>query len=212
MKQVILTIAFMVSCFAMEAQNIAPLFTAMPDSFTPQLESAWRKDLVDLYKEGKSAKLQNTMDGTSILKTLSDDYVDLQITDVSALQLKLLPLVNNTYIICMVNTVAGPVKDSRISFYTTDWNPLDAKDLFTPSEMSSFIKARTDQTAAEYKEARLAADMLLVEYRLNPANTELEAILTTPQYLGKEQRALLMPFINETPLIYSWEKSRFVAR
>lgn len=92
------------------------LFISMPDQNIPQLENAWRKDLVDLYKSGKDATLKNTMNGSSSLKKLTSDYLLLQATERSSIEMKLLPLVNNTNVICMIRTVNGPVADSQIEF------------------------------------------------------------------------------------------------
>jgi hypothetical protein len=209
MKHILLIIALVASVLTVKAQDIAPLLTAMPDSFMPQLETAWRKDLVDLFKAGKSAKLENTMNGYSELKALTADYVHLQVTAASEVQLKLLPLVNNTYIICMINTVSGPVKDSRTSFYTTEWKPLDSKSLFTPPTLEQFIAKGVNQTDEASQAALATVDMLLLEYCLNASNFQLEATLTTPQYVSKEQREALKKVINEAPIVYKWNNSRF---
>lgn len=209
MKRILLIIALVASVCTVKAQDITPLFTAMPDSFMPQLETAWRKDLVDLFKSGKPAKLENSMSGHSTLKALTGDYVQLQVTAASEVQLKLLPLVNNTYIICMINTVSGPVKDSRISFYTTEWKPLDSKSLFTPPTLEQFIAKGVDQTAEISQAALAPIDLLLLEYRLNASNLQLEAVLTTPQYVSKEQREALKKVIDEAPVVYKWGNSHF---
>jgi len=57
------------------AQDMATFFINMPDHYLPQLEDAWRKDLVDLFQSGKQAVLDNTMNGRSTLKTLTRDYL-----------------------------------------------------------------------------------------------------------------------------------------
>lgn len=54
---------------------------------------------------------------------LTNDYLLLQTTERSTVEMKLLPLVNNTYVVCMISTVNGPVPDSRIEFFTTNWEP-----------------------------------------------------------------------------------------
>ena len=68
----------------MKAQDMDAVFVAMPDQYVPQLENAWRKDLIDLYNSGKEAKLKNTMNGFSTLKKLTDDYLLLQVTERSS--------------------------------------------------------------------------------------------------------------------------------
>ena len=114
MKKILFACCFIFALTALRAQEMASLFTAMPDQYIPQLENAWRKDLVDLYNSGKEAKLKNTMEGYSTLKKLTTDYLLLQVTDNSTMEIKRLPLVNNTYIICVVNTVFGPAADRRL--------------------------------------------------------------------------------------------------
>ena len=78
MKRLIFSILICVFAWGVKAQEIDALFVSMPDKNIPQLEDAWRKDLVDLYKSGKEARLKNTMNGFSTLKNLTSDYLLLQ--------------------------------------------------------------------------------------------------------------------------------------
>ena len=107
-KGMISLLALLALC-GLRAQDMASVFTAMPNQYIPQLEDAWRKE----------ARLKNTMNGYSTLLNLTDDYLCLRTTDRSEVEMKLLPLVNNTFVVCMVTTVEGPVADSRIAFFTT---------------------------------------------------------------------------------------------
>jgi len=185
------------------------LFTGMPDSYLPQLETAWRKDLVDLYNSGKEARLQNMMTGFSELKKLTPDYLLLQTTEKSTLEMKLFPLVNNTPIICVVSTVFGPVPDSKVNFYSPDWEPLEVKDLFTPVTSSWFIKEDADKNVDEYLDAMALLDMELIRYQLDPEKHTLTATYTTPEYLNKEDRDKVEPFIKAEAKIYTWDKFHF---
>lgn len=206
-------ILFLVLCWAVvvrtAAQDMASVFIAMPDEYVPQLENEWRKDLIDLYNAGKQAKLKNTMDGYSVLDKLTEDYLLLQSTERSSVEMKLLPLVNNTKVICVVNTVNGPAPDSRVSFFTTEWQPLDSTDLFTPVQAGWFIKEDADKNSDAFREAVSSLDMTLVRYSLSPDNQTLSATYTTPLYLDKEMREKVTPFIKETPKVYIWKKFRF---
>jgi hypothetical protein len=192
-----------------KAQDMKAVFIAMPDQYIPQLESAWRKDLVDLYRSGKEARLKNIMNGYSQLMKLTSDYLLLQTTERSVVEMKLLPLVNNTYIICMVTTISAPVSDSRIDFYTTEWKPLAVSDLISPVSADWFIKEDVDKNSDAYKDAMAHLDMDLVNYRLNPDNQTLEAIYTTPLYLSAEDRTNVTPFLKDIPKVYTWEKFQF---
>lgn len=209
MKRLILSIIFMTMVVGIKAQDMAPVFVAMPDQYAPQLENAWRKDLIDLYNAGKEARLQNTMNGTSVLKKLTANYLHLQVTDQSEIELKLLPLVNDTQIICMINTVNGPVPDSRLSFFTTNWQPLVASDLFQTASSGWFFKEDADKNSEAFKQATSRLDMELVKYSLSPDSLTLTATYTTPLYLSAEERDKVMPFLSDKPKVYEWNKFNF---
>ena len=79
------------------------------------------------------------------MQKLTNDYLLLQTTERSTVEMKLLPLVNNTYVVCMISTVNGPVPDSRIEFFTTNWEPLATSDLFTQPTSDWYIKQGIDK-------------------------------------------------------------------
>ena len=152
----------------MKAQEMDAVFVAMPDQYVPQLENAWRKDLIDLYNSGKEAKLKNTMYGFSTLKKLTDDYLLLQVTERSTVEMKLLPLVNDTYVVCMITTVYGPVPDSQVEFFTTDWKPLDSADLYTPVPVEWLLKTMPTRTAPPLSKQLLVWTWTYGNIRLAP--------------------------------------------
>ncbi|MDR0750234.1 MAG: DUF3256 family protein [Tannerellaceae bacterium] len=209
MRRYVYLLILCLCALGIKAQDMKAVFIAMPDRYIPQLESAWRKDLVDLYGSGKEARLKNTMDGYSQLMKLTSDYLLLQTTERSVVEMKLLPLVNDTYIICMLTTVSAPAPDSRIDFYTTGWKPLAAADLISPVPSGWFIKEDADRDSDACKDALSLLDMDLINYRLSPDSQTLEAIYTTPLYLSAEQRIKVTPFLKDTPKVYTWDKSRF---
>jgi len=200
---------FLVICPLTKAQDMATLFANMPDEYVPHLESAWRKDLIDLYNTGKPATLQNTMNGTSSLLNLTPNYLLLRSTERSTVEIKLLPLINNTNIVCLITTVQAPVADSRIEFFTTEWQSLKSEDLLTPVKSDWFMKEDADSSSNAYQEAVSHLDMELIQYNLSPDNLTLTATYTTPAYLSREDRQKLIPYIKETPRVFTWESSRF---
>ncbi len=209
MKRFAFFIMVCVFAFGAKAQDVDALFVAMPDGDIPQLENAWRKDLVDLYKSGKEARLKNTMNGFSTLKKLTADYLLLQVTERSTIEIRLLPLVNNTKVICLVRTVCAPVADSRVEFFTTEWEPLDASDMFTPVSADWFIKEDADRSSAAFLDAASRLDMTLMEYRLSPDSLTLTATYNTPQYLSGEDRARVDSFLKQSPKVYVWDRHHF---
>ncbi len=211
MKRIVLLLFFLsaVSVLPLKAQDMAAVFVEMPDEYIPQLEDAWRKDLVDLYRSNEKARLKNNMDGYSTLEKLTDDYLLLQSTERTTIEMKLLPLVNNTYVICQIVTLKGPVADSRVLFFSPDWKPLDADELLTPVDADWFIREDADTLSVPYIESTSRLDMDLFRFQLSPDDYTLTQTYTTPEYLDKETQKKLKPFLKETPKVFTWKKSGF---
>ncbi|MCD7938453.1 MAG: DUF3256 family protein [Tannerellaceae bacterium] len=208
MRHVIFTICFSFLAICGMAQTINSSFISIPDSLLPHLEKEWRQDLIDLYTAGKTARLQNMIGGYSVLEQLSDDYLLLKTTERSSVEMKLLPLVNKTHLICLVRTVAGPVEDSQVLFYTTDWEPLDATDLLTPVTKEWFV--REDLVMDQDTQFLLnMLDMDLVRYNLDAETQTLTATYKTPDYLGTADREKVLPLLKKEPKVYTWNNSYF---
>lgn len=209
MKHFFLTILLCIGVLSVKAQEMDAVFVAMPDQYVPQLENAWRKDLIDLYNSGKEARLKNTMNGFSTLKKMTSDYMLLQVTDRSTVEMKLLPLVNNTNIVCMITTIYGPVPDSQIEFFSTEWEPLNVADLYTAVPADWYIKEEVDKNNISFIEATTRLDVDLRKLSLSPDNQTLTVEYTTPEYLAKEDRAKVSSYLKEEPKVYTWEKFHF---
>ena len=209
MKRLIFTWLICAFALNMNAQDMASVFTAMPDQHIPQLEGAWRKDLVDLYRSGKDARLKNTMNGFSRLDSLTADYLLLETTERSSVEMKLLPLVNKTFVVGMITTVKGPVPDSRIQFFTTEWEPLETADIFEiPTSDDWYLKKAVDRDDADFQEAVSRLDMDLIHYQFSAEDFTLTATYTTPYYLDREEREKIAPYLAK-PHVYKWKKHHF---
>lgn len=210
MRQFIFSLFILLTISTVNAQNVTSFFISMPDEYIPQLEEAWRKDLVDLFQSGKTATLDNTMGGKSTLEKLTADYLLLQYTERSMLEIKLLPLINDTYLACVITTVKAPVADSRVDFFTLEWKPLDATDLFASVSPEWYIKEDTDRNSNDFLDVVSYLDMHLIRYQLDADDRTLTAIYTTPDYLNKQDRDKVSPFLKENPKKYQWKSGRFV--
>ena len=209
MRQFFLLLLCVFSISATKSQDMMAFFITIPDHYLPQLEDAWRKDLVDLYQSGKPAVLDNTMTGRSTLQKLTSDYLFLQTTERSTLEIRFLPLINNTFIACMITTVYAPVADSRVAFFTMDWQPLPTSEIWTLTDTDFFIKEDIDRNDEDFLEARSYLDMDLIHYHLDPDQLTLEAVYSTPDYLSLEERAKVKPFLKESAKVYHWKAGRF---
>ncbi|MDD3907500.1 MAG: DUF3256 family protein [Bacteroidales bacterium] len=113
----------------MKAQTISYYFIKMPVNLIPTVSVDTRRDLVDFYDNGKSAVMPSAFGSEVVLKEMSEDYLLLQTSANADLQLKLLQVNDSLRVIALVQTVVAPLKDSRISFYSTTWQPISKLEL-----------------------------------------------------------------------------------
>ena len=108
-----------------DAQNISTYFINMPSNLLPGVSVETRKDLIDFSANGKVATMPSAFGGKIGIKTLSDDYLVLRTSDKGEMQLKKLHLEDTRFVLVVIRTVSAPLRDSRISVYTTDWKPFN---------------------------------------------------------------------------------------
>ena len=189
------------------AQELRSLFVAMPDSVLPLLTKTNRMDCIDFLDSNMKAEVKNRFNNTSELKVLTKDYLELQLTSQSSVEMKLLPMNDSVKVVCMVHTVCGPVCDSEITFYDTQWKQLPSKNFITLPEVDRFYYLNTNDES--YATVRKAADMYLMKANLSSEASTLTFIYTTPEYLSKEDREKLELYLRKEPIVYQWVEGRF---
>jgi len=112
-----------------KAQTISYYFIKMPVNLIPSVSIDTRRDLVDFYNNGKSAVMPSAFGTEVVLKDMSEDYLLLQTSENAEMQLKLLQVNDTLQVLALIHTVAAPLKDSRISFYSTTWQPLSKPEM-----------------------------------------------------------------------------------
>ncbi|PXV67552.1 uncharacterized protein DUF3256 [Dysgonomonas alginatilytica] len=206
MKKIVYIISLFFLGLAAHAQNIAPLVIGMPDNMLIGVTLEQRKQLIVPEKDTAGAVIVNAVGDTVKRLGFTDDYIALQTSKVGTLQVKLLSLVNNSQIIGVITTVCGPACDSRIDFYTTDWNPLGQPDLFPPITKDTFLKNDIDRTSDDFLNAYASLDMTPVKLEFSPSDKNVTAIYDIKNYLSKDDYEILKPFLKDTPQVYTWDK------
>ena len=190
------------------AQDMKSVFVNMPDSIVPLLTKVNREDCVDFLASDMKAVVKNRFDCSAELKTLTADYLQMQLTEVSTLELKLLPLKDSVQVICMVRTVCASACDSEVRFFGTDWKELPASDYFAlPSEEVFYLPK--DSVGGEYDELRTKADLYLVKASLSPDDASLTLKYDTPSYINKEDREKLAACLRKASVVLEWREEGF---
>ena len=201
----------LLSCLAcsMAAQDMKSVFISMPDSITPFLTKVNKEDCVDFLDSNMKAEVSTRLGGTAEMKVLTDDYVWMQTTPTSSLEMKLFPVNDSVKVVCMVKTVCASACDSHIRFYTSDWSKQFRTEDFLQAPTGESFFLPNDSLTDEALVVRKKADMHLLKASLSKDDTSLTFIYTTPEYLNKEDREKLLSHLRQDPIILKWENGKF---
>ena len=209
MKGRLLLIAVLFCAMPLFAQNMKSVFIAMPDSITPLLSQVNKEDCVDFLDSSMKAEVTNRFGGKTEMKVLTDDYVLMQTTPGSTLEMKLLPVNDSTKVVCMVKTVCASACDSEIRFYASDWSKELSKDDFLQQPDVETFYLPQDSVTEEYTLIRKKADMDLMKASLSKDATSLTFIYTTPEYMNKDDKEKLLPYLRKEPIVLQWQDGKF---
>ncbi|MDR0962098.1 MAG: DUF3256 family protein [Mediterranea sp.] len=196
-------------CNSLHAQDIKTLFTEMPDSLCMLLTSVNRADFIDFLESNMKAEVTNKFGGKSEMTRLSSDYIYLQTTQQSSMQMKLLAAGDSAHVICVVSTACASACDSSIRFYTTQWKELSADTLLTLPRMGDFISIPDTVQSYAVRDAYEAADMLLLKADLSADDNTLTFTFTTPDYMNADVVQTLTPYIRREK-VCRWNGKRFL--
>ena len=207
------TIALLFFAFALQAQNLKSYFVALPDSLSPLLTKVNRQDFGDFLESGMKAEVKNRFGNTSEMTKLTDDYLKINLTSVSQVEMKLLPVNDSTKVICVAKTFNGPVADTQLTFYTTAWEKIETTDFIQfPQKEEFYLQQVTPEKRDSLEYLKGKADMMLVQASLSEKGQSLSLTYTVPAYLDKETADAIRAYLRKTPLRYEWQGGRFVGQ
>ena len=208
MKNIILLLLSV--CFTtnkLVAQDIQSLFLAMPDSITPLLTDVNKADFIDFKESKMEAKVQNRFFKSSIMKSLSKDYICIEMSENSMWEMKLLPY-KDSFVIGVLETVRLPMKDSKLTLYDIDWNQLPTVQFHPSFHLASFTDAKVLADNKITNSELTAIELHSYYYKFNENNNQLIVVFTGLDYLPKELKDRLDKAFNYT-LTYSWKEDSF---
>lgn len=195
------------------AQQAKQYFVSMPDTILPLLTEINRADCIDFLESNMRAIVTNRLDGKSEMTTLTDNYIEIKLSEQSSWQMKVLALNDSTQVLCTVFTACAPACDSHIKFYTTQWESLSLADYIqTMPTLSDYLPQLNEsdydiQTLNAVKQA----DLLLIKMQLSADDNTLVCSFDTPQYMEKSAAQKLTPLLQK-PIVYNWNSGKFVRK
>lgn len=191
------------------AQNMRETVRTMPDSILPLLTKNDRLDFIDYLDSNMKAEVTNKMGGKSEMTKITANYAHIKMTESSDVAFKLLPYDGDS-IICMVHTLISTASESRLNFYTRNWEELTAEDFIKVPSTDDFFTPTDTLTLTEIKNLRNKLDICLVKAHFNEdeESTDLTLTFTTPAYLSEENRKSVTPYLKRV-ITKKWNGKRF---
>lgn len=149
--------------------------------------------------------------GLTIVQTDGKQHITLRTSTLSTWSLCLLPLVNGTQVLGVIETIDEPIQDSHISFYTQEWEPIESSKLFLGVKAENFI-ALAPSEEREYLERALYP--LYTSYQWEVGDrVQLTIRPTPPLAMTDEQSARIRPLFKQIgSLTYEWDGTTLALR
>ncbi len=184
MKRFLFGLCLVAMPVTMMAQQVSKMWVNMPTSIAGSLEKSTRQELLDLKEMKKKAVISGPLGEECSIDTLTADYLSVRLSDVSTLQMKMLPTSSGDSLLCLVQTYAGPLPESSISFYTSDWKALPMPSMHLDVDLQ-----RPDtMTQDDFSKLQALFDPKLISFTLSPSNKDLVVALS-PVIISEEEKA-----------------------
>ncbi|MCQ2067930.1 MAG: DUF3256 family protein [Bacteroidaceae bacterium] len=187
------------------AENLRTLFVNMPDSIMPTLTKSERMDFLDYMDSGMRARVRNKLGGESEMTLLQDNMLSVRTSQSGRLDMVLLGKKGGGNIICIIKTVSARYDDSRLSFYTENWEPVPVKELIEQPRFDDYL---TKEALKSDSLDVLKKESILRLQSITASGDTLEFRYTSLDYIGEDADRFKSWFRTD-PIIYVWTGKRF---
>ena len=111
--------------------KIRDVFREMPDSLMPYLSLNNRLDFIDFIDSDMKAEVHNMLGGTSEMTSMSDDSLTIRMSN--GLRVDML-VMDSTVVMIETFLVDSIYGESKVSYFTTQWQPLQQPSLSEAQE------------------------------------------------------------------------------
>lgn len=210
MKKLYFTIlVFLLGTLSLVGQDMQSVFQKMPRGIIYGLTSEMKEELLENPRD--TSRFVGTYIYEKIRrKEVNTEFISLKTSEVGKTEIRLLPLINASKIVCVVQTVESGIADSKIYFYTDKWEPIDAKGLFPEVDVNWFIKEGVDRSSEKFQRAMIALSLMKpVKLTLSPNEAAIEVEYDPKSFLSIDDYKLVEPFLTKKPKMLYWDKTKF---
>ena len=185
MKKIFLILLVSFSLLPLNAQNMRQIWLEMPDSIVPYLNRSLRTELADYVTMGMKSEVMNALRDTTRIEKLTDDYILVQLSNATKLEIKSL----DASTIAMIQTWCGPLAESKLSLFSNNWEVKPLNIDVSPM----FVKPDT-MSQQRYSELLDMANVTMNEMQLSVKDNTLTIKYSVPLLSStdkKEMQAIL---------------------
>lgn len=189
------------------------VWLSMPDSINVYVDSVMRHDLITFHDMGLTSEITNTFADVTSIDTLGETYMSVTLSSSTQMQMRLLPTVDSTRILCVVKTFrdAEGYGESDVRFFSTDWLPLTGSyGLPSANDEQALLRDYLTQpdTMSNERFAELSAmlDPVMLCAELATDEPAITLTLSTP-LLRKEEETEVRAIIKQNKL--NWQGDTF---
>lgn len=187
------------------------VFSNLPEKILDMVSPSSRIYMTSYWSERDSIyTAKNALDGNTRFTKVTDNYLKVQLSDVSTFEIKLLSTTKGDTIVATSYTVCSDqaAADSRLQFFNSKLETIPTKKIITLPKLKNFFKIpKGSQTTI--KEIEQTIPFETIEYTLLPDSDTLTAKLTASKYLSSDDYNIIHLF--EIPQIdYIWNGKKFI--
>ena len=187
------------------AEDLRTLFIGMPDSIMPTLTKSERMDFLDYMDSGMRARVRNMQGGESEMTLLQDNLLSVRTSQSGRMDMALFRKKDGSNLICIINTVTARYNDSRLAFFTENWEPVSVESLIELPQFDDYLTKdalKRDSLEVLKKESILRLQSATV------TDNGLEFNYTSLEYIGEDADSFSSWFRKE-PIRYTWNGKLF---
>ena len=166
------------------AVSMKDLWFSLPDSMIPYLDAKKRTECIDMYRLKLKAK--NALGGETAIDTITGNYLSATLSNNSILQMRRILSSNADSLVCVVRTFWGPVKDSKVTVFTTKWKEVCNVQF----KIDDFTHKPDTMNTELYEKTKKMLDPYMFFAKLNPKDDTLTVEVTVTGVSEEENNTI----------------------
>lgn len=179
-------------------------FTAAPDNVLPLLPQQTRQDMLSYYDAGRDTESDNAFGSGCRILSLDDDRLSMESGKDITTEMFVLNPTGKNQVIGVIETIATPVPDSRVTFYDTTWRNLGDRIGIDPTLADWLGKDGLKNMADIQREV----PFVLATMHFDPATSTLVAENNMRAYYPASDIPASLDALRPR-LVYKWTGSKF---